>query len=551
MYAIENDTTLVPATLYGQYEEQAKELNKISARINKLIDGLKVRGIYDSTLSELDSLTKANDNEMIPAENVTALLERGGLEKAIWFMPIEVAAQVLKELYAQRDATKQVIYEVTGISDIMRSASDPNETFGAQKIKTQWGTQRLQRMQREVQRYIRDLIRLKAEIIANKFQPETLEAMTLVQLPHQADLDAQYAQQMQQYQQMVMQAHSQPPQPNQPPPQMPPPPQKPVGIPTWESVVDALRNDATRTYKIDIETDSTLSATQDADMQAIQQGVAALGQIGSVFMPVVQEGAMDIETIKQLMLSITRKMKMGSAVEDALEKIQQPPPKQDPQAQAAQAKAQSDAQQAQAKMQADAQMAQMKMQMDGQLQQAQHQHEMQVEQLKAQNQAQIEQLKAEANRASEQSRMQADAQVEQVRASASIEVEHAKQQSQWAIDEAKRQHELSLAQMTHGHDQAISQYGLEFDKWKVEFENATKVLIAQITAKTATDTAALSAQQNADTKVSESLGGNPDITKLTDMHGKTVEAINGLVDQMKKPKVGTLSSGKQIRIESE
>src|SRR6202165_1239600 len=120
-------------------------------------------------------MMKAPDIELVPAANVTALLERGGLEKAIWMMPIETAAAVLKQLYDQRDATKQIIYEVTGISDIMRSASDPQETYGAQRIKTQWGTQRLQRMQKETQRYIRDLIRLKAEVIAEKFQMQTLE----------------------------------------------------------------------------------------------------------------------------------------------------------------------------------------------------------------------------------------------------------------------------------------------------------------------------------------------------------------------------------------
>lgn len=411
LYAIENDTTLVPAALYTQYEQQAKELNKVSVRINKLVDALKVRGIYDSTLGELAELMKGGDNDLIAAENVTALLDRGGLDKAIWMMPIDTAAMVLKVLQEQRGEIKAVIYEITGISDIMRSASDPHETFGAQKIKTQWGTQRLQRMQKEVQRYIRDLIRLKAEIISEKFQPETLEAMTLVKLPHQAEVDQQKQQMMMQYQQqaqMAMQQGQQPP----PQPQMPPDPI------TWEAVSQALQGDATRTYRIDIETDSTLSASQDADMENITKLLSGITSFIQGIGPAVQQGAMPIEAVKEIILSVTRRAKMGSAVEDALSKMQEPKPQADPNAGKAQIE--------QAKMQATQQLEQFK----AQLQDQQHQRELQANaqaeqasaQLEAQLQAHAQQVQAqqnehqnqlEAQRSTLQS--QQDAQLEQLR----------------------------------------------------------------------------------------------------------------------------------------
>jgi hypothetical protein len=177
-YAIEDASSLVPLTLYEQYEEQAEELNRITSRINNLTDALKVRGVYNSVLSEIAKLQDAADNELVAATDVQALIESGGLEKHIWYMPIEMAANVIKVLMEQREACKQVIYEITGLSDIMRAASDPRETFGAQKIKAQWGTQRLKKMQAECQRYIRDIIRLKCQIIATKFQPQTIMEMT-------------------------------------------------------------------------------------------------------------------------------------------------------------------------------------------------------------------------------------------------------------------------------------------------------------------------------------------------------------------------------------
>ena len=475
LYAIENDQTLVPSALYTQYEQQAKELNKISARINKIIDALKVRGVYDATLSELGELMKATDNDLVPISNATAWLEKGGIEKAIWFMPIDVAANVLKVLYEQREATKQVIYEITGISDIMRAASDPNETFGAQKIKTQWGTQRLQRMQQEVQRYIRDLIRLKAEIIAEKFQPETFEQMTLVQLPHQSDVDQANAQAMQQYQAQVAQMQQQPPQPGQPAPQLPPPPQ-PQNPVTWEAVIDAMKGDKKRTYRVDIETDSTLAATQDSDMEGLRNTLTAVTQLIEGFGPAVQAGAMPAEAVKEIMLTVVRRAKMGNAVEDALDKMQAPKPPPDPNAGQAQIEMQ--------KMQATAQLEQMKAQMADQ----QHQREVAAN-------MQMEQHKQEMQAAQVQHQNQLEAQRELER-----------QQLEAAAEERKQQLEAEA-----------SARQIEFDRWKAELEASTKITVAQIAAQSKMDNTLLSAEQAADTEVSEEL--TDDQPKLSDLMG--------------------------------
>jgi hypothetical protein len=213
-YAVEDACSLVPTPLYELYKEQAEELNRVTARINNLTDALKVRGIYNSVLAEISELIELGDNQLLPAKNAAALAgDMGGLEKNIWFMPIEQAAKVIQILGIQREACKQVIYEITGMSDIMRAATDPNETFGAQKIKAQWGTQRLKKMQAECQRYIRDIIRLKCQIIANKFQPQTIMDMTGLKM-FTSEAERQHvqmqAQQFQQFQQAQQaQAHHQ------------------------------------------------------------------------------------------------------------------------------------------------------------------------------------------------------------------------------------------------------------------------------------------------------------------------------------------------------
>jgi hypothetical protein len=452
MYAIENDSTLIPATIYAQYEQQAKELNKISKRINVLIEALKVRGVYDATMTELSQLMRAGDNDLIAVENATAMIEKGGLEKSIWMMPIEQSAMVIKELYIQRDQTKQIIYEITGISDIMRSASDPNETFGAQKIKTQWGTQRLQRLQKEVQRYIRDLIRLKAEIIAEKFQMETLEAMTLVQLPHQQEVDMQKMQ----YQQQAQMAQQQ----GQQPPPMPP---EPV---TWEKVMQAMRNDATRTYQIDIETDSTLSATQDSDMQGMQQLLAGITSFIQGVGPAVQQGAIPIEAVKEIVLAVTRRAKMGSAVEDALNKMQQPTPPPDPNAGKAEAE----------KAKADA--------------------TMQLEQFKAQLQDQQHQRELAANAQAEQASAQLEAQL-QAHAQ-QVQAQQNEHQNQLEAQRAHLQSQMDaqLEQLRIASDERIAAIEHSQALMIAQMNNATKIEVAEIAAGTTLQAAQISAANN-------------------------------------------------------
>lgn len=310
VFAIEKTDTLVPSTPYSMYREQANELSLISGRIAKITAALKLRGIYDSTIGEMKKLMDAGDNVLIPAENLTVLLEKGSIEKAIWMMPIGDAASVLTVLEGQRAACKQVIYEITGISDIVRGASNANETATAQQIKAQFGTIRLQRLQREFQRYVRDITRMMAEVIGEKFQPEGLMAMTSMQMPTEQQVQRQVMQVQQQYAMAAQQAKATGQQAPQPP-QLPPPPV------TIDAVMQVLRSDLQRQYRVDIETDSTIQAMEGADQAAISALLTGIGGFVQSVAPAVQGGIIPAEAAKALLSSIVRKFKLGSEVDDA------------------------------------------------------------------------------------------------------------------------------------------------------------------------------------------------------------------------------------------
>lgn len=310
-------SSLVPVPLYTMYEEQAKELNRVTVRINKIVQALKVRGFYDSTLEGLDKVLSADDNVLIPAENVAAMQQGQTLEKAIWLMPLEKLVAVLQQLYVQRQQVKQVIYEITGISDILRGASVASETATAQNIKNQWGTLRLKKMQKQVARYVRDCLRIMGEIAMTKFSQQTISQMTGLQFPTTA--------QKQQAQMLLQQAQARQ-VPGQPPAQ---PPQQLIAmaqLPTWEDIMGLLANDLQRNYRIDIETNSTVDAEATEDKQNMGEFLNAIAQFMNGAAPLVQQGVLPFDAAKSILLAVTRRYRFGPEVEDDLKKMQPPQP---------------------------------------------------------------------------------------------------------------------------------------------------------------------------------------------------------------------------------
>lgn len=389
MYTIQTSDTLVPIPPYRMYRDQAEELTRVTRRINSLTNMLKVRGVRDASIGEFDDIAEAEDGSFVPMQDASALYALGGgLDKAMWMMPIDVIQKVIQGLYLQRDQVKQVIYEITGISDILRGSSDPNETLGAQEIKAQFGSQRLQKKQKEAARYARDLLRLKSELIANKFQPQTLLMMTGVKLPT--------AQEKQLVQQKIAQEQMKAQQTGQPP-NIPPEAEELLEKPTFEEVLQVLRSDVQRQYRIDVESDSTIRADLARSQQNMTLFLQGTAQYIQAVGPAVQANVLNPKVAVEVFAAFARNFKLGKAAEDALSQLSeeateaqgQPNPQQqaeEQQAQAEQQKQQFEMQKLDQKAQLDMQSKQADMQMK------REEHEMKMQEMQADLQAQELQL---------------------------------------------------------------------------------------------------------------------------------------------------------------
>jgi hypothetical protein len=166
---------------YVEYQDQAMELDTLTARIDRLTRALKVSGVYAGsekmTLQQL--VDDSSENKLIPVEDWTGFAgDKGGLNGLIQWLPVEQIARVLIQLYDARERTLRIIYQTTGIADILRGETNPIETLGAQQLKTQFATRRITRAQKDVARFARDLLRLKGAVMARHFMPETLSRMS-------------------------------------------------------------------------------------------------------------------------------------------------------------------------------------------------------------------------------------------------------------------------------------------------------------------------------------------------------------------------------------
>jgi hypothetical protein len=309
-----NVNSLKPRPLYNFYREQANELNRITIRINKIVGVMKVRGVYDSTVEEIGKVFELDDGEMAPAEGLAGLAGGSGqpaLDKALWLMPIERLVAVLQQLYTQREQVKQVIYEITGLADILRGASKASETLGAQEIKERWGGLRIKRQQKRVQGFVRKNLRLIVELSLEMLPKDLLVEISSLRLP-----TAEQKQQAAMLQNQLVAAGQ----------QMPPELAAVLSSPTQEEVFGLLKNDLLRSFHVDIETNSTVDVEATEDKQLITEFMTSVGQFLNGVGPLVQQGILPFEAAQAMLMAVSRRFRFGDEVEEHLQKMAPPKP---------------------------------------------------------------------------------------------------------------------------------------------------------------------------------------------------------------------------------
>ena len=350
LFSTLTNESLEPIPDYTMYQDQARQLDTLSNRIEELINALRVRGVYDASASELQRLfSEGENNIMIPVKNWAAFAEKQGMRGAIDLVDIAPFASALQSAYQAMEQVKGQIYEIMGIADIQRGQTDPNETLGAQIIKSNNAMGRLKTMQHNVVDFATKLLVIKAQIICQHFTDDTILKISGSQQLSPQD------------QQLVPQA------------------------------LELLRNEASANFRIEVTSDSMIFQDEEAEKNNRMAFLQAVGGFMQTALPAAASqpelAPMLMEMLKFSVTAFRAGKQLEGIIDETADKIREtakksegqpkPPP---PEIQKMQMQIQADQQ----KMQQQSQLEQQKMQMANELEKAKQEYQAQENQLKFQ-----------------------------------------------------------------------------------------------------------------------------------------------------------------------
>lgn len=399
-------TAFLPVTNYHIAQDQYNQLDILYARISKIIEAIKVAGIYDSASTELGRMLQGHENMMIPVDNWAMHKERGGTSGMIEWFPIDQVAQVLQLLQAEFEAVKELLKEVTGLSDIVRGGdSNQYETAQAQQMKAQFASVRMNGDQRLVHEFVRDILRIIADMMMQLYTNE--KVLSIVGQLNEYD--------------------------------------KPL-IP---AAAEILRSDQLRMYRVDIQSDSLVQADWAFEKQSkmeligyisqfIQSSAAATQtspELAPLFMGLLKfsisgfKGASEVEGLVDEQLD-----SMLKAQQEAQKNPQPPQPSEEDKA-------------IQASIQIEQQKAQAAMEIE--------QQKMQAELARMKMQADLNEQTAQNDMVLKQQQSQVQTQIEREQAALDMEVERNKAELSAQLADQKMQHDAAMFNLEFEHKQRL------------------------------------------------------------------------------------------------
>lgn len=312
-YATLRRRSLVPVPDYERYAYHFGKISELTRRIYLLLDQVRMMGIVggggDIADVVQDMWASADPDILVRVNSLTNVGE------AVVWLPLAELATAITGLIEARSQLISDFYELSGISDIMRGATEAEETLGAQQLKSQYGSVRVRCKIDELQRIAADAVKIAAEIIAQKFTQKNLLDMSQMDIPSKADLKkrvgeiekaaekelkalaeraqeavaqadgadpAQAQQMLQQAQQQVLSKYA--PMLAEVEQQVP-----------IEDVMALLRDDRARTFTFEIQSDSTIltdeiqeKASRNEFMETLTGSIAGLSSIIAMGEPAVK-----------------------------------------------------------------------------------------------------------------------------------------------------------------------------------------------------------------------------------------------------------------------
>jgi hypothetical protein len=269
-------SNFMPRADYIFAQDQFNELDEINTRITWLTRAAKVVGVYDKSAEGIQRVFQQGaENQLIPVDNWALFAERGGIKGQVDWIPIDQVTNAIERLRQYRQDKVMQIYEVLGISDVMRGSSKASETATAQQIKAQFGSTRVQLMQFYIADWITQALRIKAEIICKHWQPETIIRRSNIERTPDAQLAPQ--------------------------------------------AIQLLKDEEMAEYRVNIEADSMAAMDWAAERDAAVQFMQGLGAFISQVAPMAQSVPGAAPVLLSLLQWSVSKFRVSTQIESVLD----------------------------------------------------------------------------------------------------------------------------------------------------------------------------------------------------------------------------------------
>lgn len=171
-------SSFIPMADFMFAQDIYNEIDLIETRIVNLTAAVRAVGVYDSSMPELGQMINdTGEASMVAISNWAQFAEKGGLSGAVDWMPLEEVAKTAMILTERRNDLIKLLFQITGIADIMRgaqqSAGGPVSAT-ERSLEARFASVKIQALQDEFARFATDLIRLRAEVVSKHFEPEAI-----------------------------------------------------------------------------------------------------------------------------------------------------------------------------------------------------------------------------------------------------------------------------------------------------------------------------------------------------------------------------------------
>ena len=416
-----------PRTDYSIAQDQYTQLDTMYGRISLIIQAIKVAGLYDSSNTSVARMLQGAENTLIPVDNWAMHAERGGTAGQIDWYPVDQVSRVLQDLYSAFEATKQLLFEITGMSDIIRGASNPYETKGAQQIKAEFASVRMGGYQRDVAKFVRDIMRIMAEMFTQLYGDDKILAI-IGKLP-------------------------------------------PNDEPHMQAAAQILRSDIMSKYKVNVQANSLTQADWAMEKEQRMDLVNTIGQMIGQTTELAKEtpelAMLGVQLIKFAIAGYKAGTELESWIDTQLDEMavvameakNNPQP---PEPTAEEKKAEAETQ----KMQMEMQMKQQQAESDLQMEQAKMDMEMQMEQQKMQMELQMKQQELEFKK----QMATLDIQIKQIELQMKVQTAEVDMQVKQETAAMDMQNKQASSEMDLQNKQASGEQALELAKKKQDMK---------------------------------------------------------------------------------